>query len=97
MIDLTKLTQEQQWGLEYALKLANDAKAQQHFSLPVESKLQVLTKAQYAESVFRSACDSYYASLIEVKRKSAIEKFNALPPLQQAALLTQLQVPDVLT
>lgn len=97
MIDLTKLTQEQQWGLSYALKLANEARVQQNLSLPVANKLPMLTNSQYAESMFRSACDSYYTSLIDVKRKSAMEKFNALPPAQQAALLTQLQVPDVLT
>jgi len=93
MIDLTKLTQEQRWGLAYANKLANEATAS---SGDQENPVPALTDGQYAEKVFRAACDSYYANLIAFKKKLAMEVVDSLSPAQQDALLAQLNVPDVL-
>lgn len=87
MIDTTKLTQEQQWGLTFAVKQLNDAKA--------EGENDV-TPQEYAERVLRGACDSYYAQLIQYKTNSALAMFAAMPPEQQAALIAQLGIPDVL-
>lgn len=96
MIDLTQLTQEQRWGLSYANKIANDAMVSESSSGIDSIPPTRLTDEEYAESVFRIACNSYYLNLIEAKRKSAIQKFDSLPPSQQAELLAQLQVPDIL-
>jgi Spy/CpxP family protein refolding chaperone len=46
--------------------------------------------------IFKSACDSYYQQLVEHKKKSALQMFDSLRPEQQAALVQQLQIPDVL-
>jgi hypothetical protein len=97
MIDLTNLTQEQQWGLTYATKLANETIEAGNAGKAENDQQPLLSDSQYAENVFRGACDSYYVALVEAKKKSAFELFDALPPEQQAALLNQLQVPDVLT
>lgn len=87
MIDLTQLTQEQQWGIAYATQVCNSQRP--------EGTPEVQT-IEYATNVFRSFCESYYQLLLERKKELAISQFNALPPEQQQALLDQLQVPDVL-
>jgi hypothetical protein len=97
MVDLTKLSQEQRWGLAYATKLANDATNASNLGEPSGDQRPSLTEQQYADSVFRAACDSYYASLLDYKKKNALQLFDALSPQQQAALVAQLQIPDVLT
>jgi hypothetical protein len=97
MIDVTQLTQEQQWGLSYATQLANETLAAENTGKAQIDQQPLLSDSQYAENVFRGACDSYYVALVEAKKKSALQAFDALPPEQQAALLAQLQVPDVLT
>jgi hypothetical protein len=96
MVDLTKLSQEQKWGLSYATKLANDATIASNLGKPSGEQKPLLTEQQYADSVFRGACDSYYASLLDFKKKNALQLFDALSPQQQAALVAQLQIPDVL-
>ena len=56
----------------------------------------LFTPESYAEMVFRSACDSYYHQLLAHKKKKAEQMFDALSPEQQAALVAQLGIPDVL-
>jgi hypothetical protein len=87
MIDLTQLTREQLWGLQFATMQTNAA-------LPEGS--EPTTPEAYAEVVFRQACDSYYAQLIQHKTQMALNLFNSLSPEQQEALVAQLQIPDVL-
>jgi len=97
MIDLSKLTQEQLWGLQFVVLQANAPIQSANESLPEgEEPKPLFTDASYAEMIFKSACDSYYQQLVEHKKKSALQMFDALTPEQQAALVQQLQIPDVL-
>jgi hypothetical protein len=97
VIDLTKLTQEQLWGLQFVVLQANAPIQAANEALPEGEELKPLfTDASYAEMIFKSACDSYYQQLVEHKKKSALQMFDSLRPEQQAALVQQLQIPDVL-
>jgi len=106
MVDLTQLTQEQRWGVDYATLKANEPIAaeneritQENASLPDDQKKALkplLTSQLYIDSVVRSACDSYYKQLIDFKKTNALAMFDALTPEQQAALVAQLNIPDVL-
>lgn len=104
MIDLTQLTQEQRWGVDFATLEANK---------PIQSENEQIEKANetadeakplkplyapqsYLEHVIRVACDSYYSQLVESKKKLALNLFDSLTPEQQQALVQQLQIPDVL-
>lgn len=86
MIDLTQLTQEQSWGLEFVVQQLNEGKPEGE---------QPTTVQEYADSVFKSACDSYYSQLLKHKKDMALAMFDALSPEEQAALVAQLGVPDV--
>lgn len=96
MLDTTQLTQEQFWGLAFVTQLANEAIEAENANLPEADRRPLFTAESYAEFVMRAACDSYYAQLIAHKQQLATERFNALSPEDQAALLAQLQVPNVL-
>jgi hypothetical protein len=106
MIDLTQLTQEQQWGVGFACLEANkpivtenEQITASNASLPEADKKplkELFTPQSYLEHVIKSACDSYYKQLIDFKKKSALQMFDSLSPEQQAALVAQLQIPDVL-
>jgi hypothetical protein len=106
MIDLTQLTQEQQWGVGFACLEANkpivtenEQITASNASLPEADKKplkELFTAQSYLDSVIRSACDSYYKQLIDFKKKSALQMFDSLSPEQQAALVAQLHIPDVL-
>jgi len=106
MIDLNQLTQEQRWGVDFATLEANkpiqteneqinasNASAKQADKKPLK---ELFTPQSYLESVMRSACDSYYKQLVDFKKKSALQMFDSLTPEQQAALVAQLHIPDVL-
>ena len=96
-VDLSQLTQEQLWGLQYATLQANGPIQAANEALPEgEEPKPLFTDASYAEMIFKSACDSYYQQLVEHKKKSALQMFDSLTPEQQAALVQQLQIPDVL-
>lgn len=97
MIDLTQLTQEQQWGLQFVAMQANEPIQAANENLKEDEEPKPLyTPESYAEMVFRSACDSYYQQLVAFKKKKAEEMFNSMTPEQQAALVAQLGIPDVL-
>lgn len=104
MIDLTQLTQEQQWGVEYAcleankpIQAENEATEKANETAEEQKPLKPLyTPASYMEHVIRVACDSYYSQLVESKKKMALNLFDSLTPEQQQALVQQLQIPDVL-
>lgn len=97
MIDLTKLSQEQQWGLQFVAMQANEPIQAANENLKEDEEPKPLFTAEsYAEMVFRSACDSYYQQLLAHKKKKAEQMFDALSPEQQAALVAQLGIPDVL-
>lgn len=84
IVDITKLSQEQRWGLQFALKQFNEAEQQS------------MTEQQYGDRVFGLACDSWYSQLVASKKAMALALFDALSPDEQMALVAQLQVPDVL-
>lgn len=104
MIDLSQLTQEQQWGVEYAcleankpIQAENEATEKANETADEQKPLKALyTPASYLEHVIRVACDSYYSQLVESKKKLALNLFDSLTPEQQQALVQQLQIPDVL-
>lgn len=106
MIDLTQLTQEQRWGVDFAtleankpIQTENEQITASNASLPEADKKplkELFTPQSYIESVIRSACDSYYKQLVDFKKKSALQMFDSLTPEQQAALVAQLHIPDVL-
>lgn len=84
IVDITKLSQEQRWGLQFALLQS------------IQDGEPVKTEQQYADQIFASACDSWYTRLVDAKKAKALEMFDALTPEQQAHLVEQLQIPDVL-
>jgi hypothetical protein len=106
MIDLTQLTQEQRWGVDFAtleankpIQTENEQITASNASLPVSEQKplkELFTPQSYLEHVIKSACDSYYKQLVDFKKKSALQMFDSLTPEQQAALVAQLHIPDVL-
>ncbi len=96
MIDVTQLTQEQQWGLAFAVQTANAAIETANEPKAEEDKQPLFTSASYAGVVMRSACDSYYQQLITFKKTNALAMFDALSSEEQAAIISQLGIPDVL-
>lgn len=84
IVDLTKLSQQQRWGLQFALLQS------------IQEGEPSRTEQQYADQVFALACESWYSQLIEAKKAKAFELFDALTPEQQAQLVEQLQIPDIL-
>lgn len=107
MVDLSQLTQEQVWGVEYACLKANEPIVaeneritQENTNLPAGQSPKPLkdlfTSQSYIDGVLKSACDSYYKQLVEYKKQKALTMFDALSPAEQAALVAQLNIPDVL-
>lgn len=56
----------------------------------------LFTPQSYIENVIRMAADSYYKQLVEEKKRNALAMFDALSSQEQAALVAQLGIPDVL-
>ena len=107
MIDLTQLSQTQAWGLSYAclqankpIEAENNQIEQTNANLPEGESpkplKELFTDQSYLESVIKSACDSYYRQLVETKKAMAMQMFDELTPEEQAALVAQLGIPDVL-
>lgn len=106
MVDLTQLNQEQRWGVDYACLKANEPIVAENERITQENTLlpdnekkplkPLLTSQSYIDGVVRSACSSYYKQLIDFKKTNALAMFDALSPEQQAALVAQLNIPDVL-
>jgi len=107
MIDLSQLSQQQLWGVEFATLQANKpiiAENEQitssNANLPEGEEAKPLkdlfTSQSYVESVIRSACDSYYKQLFDYKKQNALAMFDALSQEEQDALVAQLGIPDVL-
>jgi hypothetical protein len=103
----TTLTQEQLWGVQYVLQyVANPAIEQeneritlsnQNKSIEEQEPLKPLyTEESYINFVIGVATDDYYKQLLKYKENSALSMFNGLSAEEQAALVAQLNIPDVL-
>lgn len=82
-----QLTQQQQWGFAYAAKLRNE--------LPGAQKTN-WTAQEIAAERLAECGDSLYADLENFKWGLARQLYNSATPEQQAALLQQFGIPDVL-
>jgi hypothetical protein len=87
MIDLSQLTQEQQWGVQFVCLVANES---------LSEGATPFTPLSYLENVINVACNGYYDQLIKHKKTVALAMFDALSAEQQAQLVSQLGIPDVL-
>lgn len=107
MIDLSQLSQTQAWGLSYACLQANkiienenNQIEQANANLPegevAKPLKELFTNESYIESVIKNACDSYYRQLVDTKKAMAMQMFDELTTEEQAALVAQLGIPDVL-
>jgi|688.fasta_scaffold649362_1 hypothetical protein len=106
MVDLTQLTQEEVWGIQYARQSANkpiqarNAEIEaRNANLPEgstpEPLEELLTDQQYIDGIVRKCCQSYYSQLIAEKEQLALNMFRSLSPEEQAALVQQFQIPDI--
>lgn len=82
-----ELSQEQTWGLQYATQEHNARLAEGDTPLTVE---------QFTETVVKQIADNHYRQLIAYKEQLALNMFHSLSPEQQAALVAQFQIPDVI-
>ena len=88
MIDLDMLTEEQRWGLQFAVKQANEH--------AMQNDLETTNDLEYLTNVIREVCDSYYEQLLSYKEQLTINTFYKLSPQQQGMILQQLGVQDIL-
>ena len=107
MLETLVLTQEQQWGIAYLVQLHNeDAQrynatvAERNKFLPrdqplFEERPLVDTEAYLAKRVEEIA-NQGYQQLITFKEQEALRLFRSKSPAEQAAIVEQLQIPDVL-
>jgi hypothetical protein len=86
-MDLTFLTQEQLWGLQYAT---------QNHNAELPEGVEPLTVEAFTENVIRDVAENHYRNLISYKEQLALAMFRALPPEEQEALIAQFQIPDVI-
>ena len=113
-MDITKLTQEQQWGLAYKCQTANEqAKRQSTFIVGQNARIEKenenliekrpllpvpkeLTVEEYLLAQLAQMGNEGYSALIAVKEQSALKMFRSMSPEQQAELVKQFAIPDVL-
>lgn len=86
-MDLSKLTQEQLWGLQYAT---------QNHNASLSEEVEPLTVEQFTEKVVGEIANNHYQQLIQYKEQVALQMFRSLPTEQQEALVAQFQIPDVI-
>lgn len=84
MVDLTQLSEEQIWGLEYALQLHNQ-------NLEEKVLLQ-----DFVDQIVKDVADNHYRNLIQYKESVALQMFRSLSKEQQEGLVAQFQIPDVI-
>lgn len=93
----TTLTQEQLWGVQFVIQTINaEIQAKNEQLRDDEEPTPLYTPESYIKYVIGMAADSYYKELIEYKKKSALQMFEGLSLEQQAALVAQLGIPDVI-
>lgn len=93
----TNLTQDQVWGVQFVIQGLNTTIEKQNESLKEDEEPKPLWSPQsYIQHVIGVATDSYYQQLLDHKKKSALQMFEGLSLEQQAALVAQLGIPDVI-
>ena len=104
------LTQEQQWGLAYLTQLANQNAATANAEAAIFNQGIPDEMASYRKPILPTYADADefvaaktaelanqgYQQLIAFKEQTALELFRSKSPVEQAAILEQLQVPNVL-
>jgi len=99
VVDLTKLTQEQMWGLEFVVSQRNAEIKAKNDAIPKGSEQEptaLFTRSSYLETILKSACDSYYQQCLEYKEKTNLELAKQLPPETIQALLQQFGGKDAI-
>lgn len=93
----TTLTQEQIWGVQYVLQyVVNPEITRQNEALEEADKKPLYTIESYIQHTIGVAANSYYDQLLKYKEDSTIQMFKSMTPEQQAAVVAQLGIPDVL-
>ena len=101
------LTEEQVWGVQYVLQyvvnppiIAENEQITQRNVGKQDADKEALkplhTEESYIQFVIGSATDDYYKQLLKYKEDNALQMFKGMTPEQQAALVAQLGIPDVL-
>ena len=97
MIDISKLTQEQLWGLEFVVSQRNAEIKTRNDAILEKSKQEpepLFTRAEYLESIIRLTCESWYGECLKFKEQMATNAAKQLPPETLQALFQQFGVPD---
>ena len=101
------MTEQQQWGLAYLTQLHNDGVAQRNANLvernrfvprdqPLMEPEEELSVEEYVAKRTVELANQGYQQLISFKEQEALRLFRAKTPEEQAALVAQLEIPDVL-
>ena len=104
---LEGLTQTQQWGIAYLLQLYNAESERYNATVedrnkflprdqPLLEERPLLDEESYVAKRMAEIADQGYQQLIAYKEQEALRIFRSKPLEEQAALLEQLKVPDVL-
>lgn len=97
MIDITKLTQEELWGLMYVTQQRNLEIKSKNDTLPEGAPTEpYITVTQYITEVLKSTFQSYYKLCVDAKVQNTIQGFMSLPPEQQAEKVQQLNIKDII-
>jgi len=91
LIDLSQLTQEQLWGIQYARQLWNEGEFGE-----LIGKREPKTTQEFADFAVRQLANQHYAALITKKESSVLAMARQLPQETIDALLLQYGVPDVI-
>ena len=106
VVDVTLLTENQQYGLAYGMQVANEQiqrentfAEQFNATRPVNADPRPIkdlyTVETYAAKLIGDAADQEYNRLLQYKQQVAIQKFYAASPEKQAEAIAILEVPDV--
>ena len=104
---LEGLSQTQQWGIAYLLQLYNAESERYNATVadrnrflprdqPLLEERALLDEEAYVAKRIAEIADQGYQQLIAFKEQEALRLFRAKSPEEQAALVQQLQIPDVL-
>lgn len=107
MIDTTKLTDQQKWGLLYLMQnensiitIQNNAVEERNKNVPRDvpllEKKELWTLETFAEYKLLEIANNAYNQLVFHKEQMALQLFRSKTPEEQEAIVAQLQIPDVI-